>query len=168
MANQEREERLTELAEAVCAAHRVDLVEVRWTRARQGWTIQVVIDRARTDGKDGSDITLDDCTGVSRDLSTALDVHEDLVPGQYNLEVSSPGLERPLVKLSDFERFVGREVKVRTYAPVAQGEGDKGKKVFQGVLAGVAEGAFVELEEAGVRVRVRHADIARAHLVHRF
>jgi len=91
MSQQDRQRLLEELAEPVCASYGVELVEIRQTQARSGWTLQVVIDRPRSDGKPGSDITLEDCTGVSRDLSTALDVHEDLLPGAYHLEVSSPG-----------------------------------------------------------------------------
>ena len=173
MSQQDRQRLLEELAEPVCAAYGVELVEVRQVQARGGWTLQVVIDRARSDGKPGSDVTLEDCTGVSRDLSTALDVHEDLVPGQYNLEVSSPGIERPLVKIADFTRFAGREIAIKTFGPIepsasTDGKGQKPKRSFQGMLIGVAEGAVVELDENGVVVRIPHGEIARANLVHRF
>ncbi|MCB9619555.1 MAG: ribosome maturation factor RimP [Sandaracinus sp.] len=168
MSNQDRQRLLEELAEPVCASYGVELVEVRQTQARGGWTIMVVIDRPRSDGKPGSDVTLEDCTGVSRDLSTALDVHEDLLPGAYHLEVSSPGIERPLVKLADFTRFAGREIAVKTFGPLEPSPGAKPKRSFQGTLVGVAEGALVEVDENGVVVRIPHGEIARANLVHRF
>jgi ribosome maturation factor RimP len=176
MSQQDRQRLLEELAEPVCASYGVELVEIRQTQGRGGWTLQVVIDRPRSDGKPGSDVTLEDCTGVSRDLSTALDVHEDLLPGAYHLEVSSPGIERPLVKLADFERFAGREIALKTFGPIAPtpvGPTDaspsaKPKRSFQGTLKGVVEGALVELDENGVVVRIPHGEIARANLVHRF
>lgn len=168
MSTQDRQHLLESLAEPVCASYGVELVEVRQTQTRGGWTLMVVIDRPRSDGKPGSDVTLEDCTGVSRDLSTALDVHDDLLPGSYHLEVSSPGLERPLVKLADFTRFTGREVAIKTFGPQEPGPGAKPKRTFQGTLVGVTEDATVELEESGVVVRIPHGEIARAHLVHRF
>ena len=178
MSQQDRQRLLEELAEPVCASYGVELVEIRQTQARSGWTLQIVIDRPRSDGKPGSDITLEDCTGVSRDLSTALDVHEDLLPGAYHLEVSSPGIERPLVKLADFTRFAGREIAIKTFGPIepapasavpgASAKPTKPKRSFQGTLIGVAEGAVIELDENGVVVRIPHGEIARANLVHRF
>jgi ribosome maturation factor RimP len=107
-------------------------------------------------------VSLEDCTAVSRDASTALDVHDDILPsGAYRLEVGSPGLERPLVKLADFERFAGREIKVRTRTAI-----DKQRR-FRGTLRGVA-GQSVELEESGKVIRIPHEDIAQANLVYRF
>ena len=135
---------------------------------KDGAVVRITIDRARVDGKDGSDITLTDCTDVSRDVSAALDVHEDVLPGAYHLEVSSPGLERPLVKPADFERFAGREVSVRTLVPL---EGTKQRK-FQGDLKGFArseDGAeFVELNVNGSELRIPFDSITQAHLVYRF
>ena len=106
--------------------------------------------------------SLEDCTAVSRDASTALDVHEDLLPaGGYRLEVSSPGLERPLVKLTDFERFAGHEVKVKTRTPI-----DKQRR-FRGRLRGVVDQS-IELEDGDKVVHIPHGDIAQANLVYRF
>jgi ribosome maturation factor RimP len=110
----------------------------------------------------GSGVSLEDCTGVSRDVSTTLDVHEDLIPsGEYRLEVSSPGLERPLVKLADFERFSGREVNVRTQTPIEQ------QRRFRGTLLRVV-GQSIELDQDGKVLLIPHGDIARANLVYRF
>ncbi|MBW2404104.1 MAG: ribosome maturation factor RimP [Deltaproteobacteria bacterium] len=110
---------LEPLIDPICRAHGVELVVVRCLREPAGVVIRVIIDRDSPGAEVGSGISLEDCTGVSRDVSTSLDVHDDLFPsGGYRLEVSSPGLARPLVKLSDFERFSGREVEVRTRAPI--------------------------------------------------
>lgn len=146
----------------VCRAHGVELVQLRVTAGRGGQgLVQVIIDRERPDGGDGSGVTLEDCTSVSRDLSTALDVHEELIPGSYRLEVSSPGLERPLVRLADFERFKGREAEIRVKTP------REGRRKFQGKLLGVA-GEEIEIEQDGSPVRIPHEQIDRANLVHRF
>jgi ribosome maturation factor RimP len=91
-----------------------------------------------------------------------LDVHEDLLPsGGYRLEVSSPGLERPLVRLADFERFSGREVKVRTHTPIER------QRRFRGKLLRVVDKS-IELDQDGKVLLIPHADIAQANLVYRF
>jgi ribosome maturation factor RimP len=124
--------------------------------------LQIMIDREQgTRGLDGSGVTLEDCTNVSRDLSTVLDMHEDLVPGHYNLEVSSPGLDRPLTKLSHFERFVGREAKVEIKAPI------EGRRRFDGPILGV-EGDIVTIEQDKKPVAIPFGDVVKAHLVYRF
>lgn len=162
--NSNLEQEVGRLADPICAAHGVDLVEVRALPGKGATTLRITIDRARpaSDPTPGSGVTLEDCTAVSRDLSTALDVHEDLVGNlDYRLEVSSPGLERPLVKLKDFEKFAGAEVKVKTYGPV------ESRKAFTGRLIGV-EGDAVQVETDGKTFRIPHDAIARAHLVHKF
>jgi len=124
--------------------------------------IRVIIDRDVPGVEAGSGVSLEDCTGVSRDVSTTLDVHDDLLPsGAYRLEVSSPGLERPLVKLTDFERFSGREVNVRTQTPIER------QRRFRGKLLRVVDHS-IELEQDGKVLLIPHADIAQANLVYRF
>jgi len=124
--------------------------------------IRVIIDRDVPGAEIGSGVSLEDCTGVSRDVSTSLDVHDDLLPfGAYRLEVSSPGLERPLVKLTDFERFSGREVNVRTRIPIER------QRRFRGKLLRVVEQS-IELDQDGKVLLIPHVDIAEANLVYRF
>lgn len=151
---------LEQLVFPVCEAHGVELVQVRVLKAR-GTVVRVMIDRARPNGEPGSDVTVEDCKLVSRDLSTAFDVHEELLPGAYHLEVSSPGLDRPLVKPADFERFAGEEIKIRTRVPVG------GRRGFTGELQGISDGV-VRLLQDGASVEIPHADIDRANLVYRF
>jgi ribosome maturation factor RimP len=157
------------IAEPVCRAHGVELVDVQWATDRGGAVLRVLIDRERPDvapGEPGSGVSVEDCQHVSRDLSVALDVHDRIVPsGRYRLEVSSPGLDRPLVKRRDFERFAGREVRVQTRAPIA-GAGER-KKV-QGVLKGLVEGELVQIEEGAQRWEIRFDDILKANVVYRF
>jgi len=111
--------------------------------------------RVYIDHPDG--ITVDNCADVSRQVSAVLDV-EDPVPGAYVLEVSSPGLDRPLVKQADFERFAGSLVKVRTREPVL------GRKNFTGLLSEVA-GDNVVVEVDGEPYEISLANIERARLV---
>ena len=156
------------VADPVCAAHGVSLVDVVWTMDRGGPVLRVLIDRDRpdlADGEPGSGVSVEDCQGVSRDLSTALDVHDRIVPsGRYRLEVSSPGLDRPLVKERDFARFVGREVKVQTRAPLP---GTADRKKVQGVLRGLEDGQ-VRVEDGPQTWAVPFEDIVKAHIVYRF
>ncbi|MGB5810399.1 MAG: ribosome maturation factor RimP [Polyangiales bacterium] len=155
-------ETLVALIDPICHAHSVDLVDVRYLREPAGAVIRVIIDRAPQGDLDGSGVSLDDCTHVSRDVSTTLDVHDDQLPnGAYRLEVSSPGLERPLVRLADFERFAGRDIKLKTRAAIER------QKRFQGKLVGVRDGV-IELDQAGTVLNIPHDEIAQATLVYRF
>jgi ribosome maturation factor RimP len=153
---------LERLIDPICRAHGVELVEVRCLREPAGMLLRVIIDRDVPSLEAGSGVSLEDCTGVSRDVSTTLDVHDELLPSEgYRLEVSSPGLERPLVKLADFERFSGREVKVRTQTPIER------QRRFRGKLLRVVDQS-IELDQDGKVLLIPHAEIAQANLVYRF
>ncbi len=105
-------------------------------------TVQVMAERP------GGSISVDDCETISRQLSPILDVH-DLVPGAYRLEVSSPGIDRPLVRASDFENWSGHEAKLELAEPI------DGRKRFRGRLQGFEDGEVlieVELPEIGATV----------------
>ncbi len=149
------------LAEPICRAHGVELVEVRLVRGRGGTTARVLIDRERSDGLPGSGVSLDDCAAVTRDLSSALDLHEAETPASYDLEVGSPGLERPLVRPRDYQRFEGREVKLRLQERL------DGRRRFHGRLLGL-EGSDIVLETSEGTLRIPLEQVERAHLVHRF
>ncbi len=112
--------------------------------------------RVYIDKPDG--VTMEDCTAVSHQVSGLLDV-EDPVPGQYTLEVSSPGLDRPLFQAQDFERFAGQVVKLRTRFPVA------GKRNFRGLLQGLQEQQVVIQEQDGKQVSLPLEQIEQARLV---
>ena len=161
-ATQQLVEALQQLIDPICRAHGVELVDVRYLREPKGAVIRVIIDRDVPELEVGSGVSLEDCTSVSRDVSTSLDVHEDLLPaGAFRLEVSSPGLERPLVRLSDFERFSGREVKLKTLTPIER------QRRFRGKLLRVVDES-IELDQDGKVLLIPHADIAQANLVYRF
>jgi len=106
---------------------------------------------------DGSGMTVEGCAEISRAVSAILDV-DDPISGAYTLEVSSPGLDRPLVKLKDFERFAGYEVKVEMARP------QNGQRRFRGQLLGVAEND-VRLLVGDEEKRLPFADIMRSKLV---
>ena len=111
--------------------------------------------------KQGSDaaVTLDDCAHVSRELESFLDQHPALSE-RYVLEVSSPGLERPLVRRRDFERFAGKEVAIKTASAVE----DLGKRI-EGVLRGIDERDVVAVDVDGRTIEVERDNIKKAHLV---
>lgn len=111
--------------------------------------------RVYIDSEDG--ITLDDCSRVSHQLSGVLDV-EDVVRGQYDLEVSSPGLDRPLFTEEHFRRFEGHQIKLRSSSPI------DGQRKFRGLLCGVEDGA-VQVEVDGKRIAMPLASIDKANLV---
>jgi ribosome maturation factor RimP len=150
-----------------------ELVELQWGREEGGWVLRVYIDRPwrpdagpRLPGQseagphalfEAPTIGFEDCERVSRDLSAALDVADRIQHG-YRLEVSSPGLERPLRREKDFLRFAGRKVKIRT------GDIIGGRRNFSGTLLGAA-GGVVEVQCDDRSYEVPIDDIARANLV---
>jgi len=104
----------------------LQLVDIDYKWEQRGWVLRVLIDR-----KNG--ITVDDCARVSREFGQMLDV-ENIIPTSYQLEVSSPGLDRPLKKEEDFIKYSGRRVRIKTRDQVS------GRRNFKGALLGCAEG----------------------------
>lgn len=105
---------------------------------------------------EGRLVTLDDCEAVSREVSATLDV-ADPIPGHYTLEVSSPGIERPLFRPAHFRRFLGEVVRVHTLLPL------EGRRNFKGAIREVDDEA-VTIEQDGVLVRVAHDNVQKARL----
>lgn len=105
----------------------------------------------------GGEMTVDHCADISRAVSAVLDV-EDPIPGTYSLEVSSPGLDRPLVRLGDFDRFAGFDAKIEMKSLI------DGRRKFKGRVEGT-EGSDVLIEMDGEQIRLEHAAIAKAKLV---
>ncbi|HYG85286.1 MAG TPA: ribosome maturation factor RimP [Azospirillum sp.] len=115
-------------------------------------TLQIMAERT-----DGAPMTVEDCADISRSVSALLDV-EDPIAGAYTLEVSSPGLDRPLTRLKDFERFAGFTAKLETRLAI------DGRKRFKGMLKGV-EGEDIILDAEGGPARVTFDNVLRAKLV---
>lgn len=141
-----------------------ELVELERAGSRSRPVLRVRADRP--DSEPGHGISLDDCARISRALEAYLD-EASTVPSNYVLEVSSPGVERPLVRRQDFERFAGHEIAVRGYAPLAGRD-----RRLEGELLGLADGPdgdVVRLRLAdGEEIEVAREAIARAHLVFRW
>lgn len=155
---------LERIAEKVLERLGFELVELERVGHRARPILRVRIDRPGS--RPGSGVTLDDCTAVSRALDEVLEARADLLPS-YILEVSSPGVERPLRKRSDFERYLGADISVRGFQPLA----GRSKHVEGRLLA-------VEHVEEVERLRLRMGDgseieipltaIAKANLVYRW
>ncbi|WP_437323812.1 ribosome maturation factor RimP [Sorangium sp. So ce381] len=151
--------RVRDAVAPVLASHGVTLVDLEWTteRERAGWTLRLTIERE--DAVDaGGGVTLEDCADVSRDVSSVLDV-EDLIPNHYNLEVSSPGLDRRLRTAAEFARFLGRTAKVKLSRPAPDGQ-----RLLRGELLEAPEGQVAVLVD-GKRIAVPFADVVEARLV---
>lgn len=141
--------RVWALVAPVCAQAGYDLVDVRFVMEPGGWVLRIFIDLAQdTPGPPLEDVDLDDCERVSRELSALLDVEDPIVQA-YALEVSSPGIDRPLVTPDHFRRFVGAEIKATLHHGVPNPGGGE-RKNFRGLLDGV-EG---EGDDARARVVV--------------
>ena len=136
--------------EPLLAGMAMELVEIQYRREGYGWVLRFFID------KEGG-VTIDDCAKVSREISAYLEV-EDLLDHAYTLEVSSPGLERPLKKREDFTRFAGRLARIKLLEPM-----DDGQRLLIGTLLGL-EGDAVTLVVDGREVVVEMNNIARARL----
>jgi ribosome maturation factor RimP len=128
------------LAQPVLEDEGLELVEVQYRRESAGWVLRLFIDRVSgasggTSDKDAAEsgVTIDDCVAVSREIGNLLEVNE-VIPRAYNLEVSSPGLDRPLRKPSDFKRFTDHRVIIRLKSPL------EGRRKFKGRLLGLDEG----------------------------
>jgi ribosome maturation factor RimP len=138
-------------------ARRLELMGFELVRiavlGRERPTVQIMADRA-----DGTQITVDDCQAISHDVSAAIDV-DDPIPGAWTLEVSSAGIDRPLTRVKDWNRFAGHLARVETFFP------QNGRKRFSGVVLGADEtAAHIRLDD-GLEATIRHADIRRAKLV---
>ena len=150
-------ERAQALLAPLIAGEGLELLEVDFVREREGWVLRLFID------KPGDKVSLDECTLVSRAVSPVLDV-EDFIPHEYHLEVSSPGVNRPLKKPEHYQRVVGQKIKVKTFGPL----GEPPRKNFSGTLTGVApESITLQVEGAG-SFQIPFKDIAKANLEFEF
>ena len=160
------QQRLISIVEPVCQAAGYELVELRFALEQGGWTLRVAIDRPLDDHTDPDEIPSDrvdllDCENLSRELSAVLDV-EDPIPQAFNLEVSSPGIDRPLRTAAHFAHFAGSEAKIQLAAPLHLPAGER--RNFKGILQGV-ENNEVVIECDGATFRLPIDDIEHAKLV---
>lgn len=143
-------DQIRETASEIASYSGMELVHLEMHRESNGLVLRLYID------KDGG-VTLEDCARVSRQLSAKLDV-DDPVAERYTLEVSSPGLDRPLHSAQDFQRFAGRNVRLSTMTPLA------GRRNFTGRLLGI-EGESIRLAlEDGQEIEIPREQIGKARL----
>jgi ribosome maturation factor RimP len=150
-------EQVRTLAGRVAGTYGLDIFDVQFRREASGMVVRVRIDRPGPAATAEESVSVEDCVRVSRDLSAILDV-EDVVPTAYTLEVSSPGLDRPLRHADDYRRFSGRRAKL------VMREAVDGQKFFKGRLGGVDEDAVLIDADDGRRHRVPVGVITRANL----
>jgi ribosome maturation factor RimP len=151
-------ERVLAAVEPILAAHRVDGVELTFKTDRGGWVLELTIEKPN-ERLPGAGITVDLCSEISRDLSSALDV-ADCIPHRYRLEVGSPGVERALYALCDYERFAGQPVKVKLKQP------RNSEYTVTGALQGVSPEQRIQIQtERGELVELHLDEIDNGHLV---
>jgi len=131
----------------------LELVDVEYKKTGREWTLRILIDKA-------SGVTLDDCQKISRKVEDLIDV-ENLLPTRYVLEVSSPGLDRPLKNEREFLRFVNKRITVKTFSPI------ENRKSFEGRIAG-CENQTLYLDDEGVVREIPLKGIAQARLIIEF
>lgn len=142
-------ESIEELVTPIVTENRLELVDVEYKKEGKNWFLRIFID------KEGG-ITVEDCTQVSRQIEDLIEV-EEVVPSSYILEVSSPGLDRPLKKEEDFLRYKGKQAHVTTYTPIHQ------QKNFKGTIRDFQEDILI-LEIDHQPVEIPMSQIAKARL----
>ena len=149
-----RTEAINAIIERVTAREGLELVHWDLVGPKNNSVLRIFIDKP-------GGVTHNDCEAVSKQVGTLLDV-EDLIPTQYLLEVSSPGVDRPLYKPADYERFAGNKVKVRTQTPV------NGQRNFKGKLLGI-EANLVKLQvEGGNEIEIAFDNITKGNIEYEF
>jgi len=166
-------ERVREIAERVAASRGLEVVEVEFLGGGKARMLRVFLDKPAAGTDPLSGVTHEDCANFSREFGTILDV-EDVMPGSYTLEVSSPGLDRKLIKAADFTRFTGSRMKLSTRQPV----GANNNRHFEGRLESFKDGRLVlDLSvashksrkkmgtAAGEKIEIEFANVEKANLV---
>lgn len=162
--------RLISIVEPVCNAAGYDLVDLRFLLEQGGWVLRVAVDLPLDQHGDPSQVPedrvdLEDCENLSRELSAVLDV-DDPIPQAYSLEVSSPGIERPLRVPAHFTHFTGSEAKIQLAVPLHTDSGER--RNFRGVLRGVVSEGGIEkvvIDVDGQTFHLPIEDIDHAKLV---
>jgi ribosome maturation factor RimP len=164
-------ERVREIADRVAASSGLEIVDVEFLGGGKARMLRVFLDKSAAGTDPLAGVTHEDCARFSREFGTILDV-EDVMPGSYTLEVSSPGLDRKLVKAADFTRFTGSRVKLTTRQPV------NNNRHFEGRLEKFDDGRLMlDLsvashksrkkmgEAAGQKIEIEFANVEKANLV---
>jgi len=166
-------DRVREVAERVAASSGLEVVEIEFLGGGKARMLRVFLDKASAGTDPLAGVTHEDCANFSREFGTILDV-EDVMPGSYTLEVSSPGLDRKLIKAADFKRFTGSRLKLSTRQPV----GVNNNRHFEGRLESFEDGRLtLDLSvashksrkkmgaAAGEKIEIEFANVEKANLV---
>jgi len=164
-------DRVREIADRVAASNNLEVLEVEFLGGGKARMLRVFLDKPLAGSDPMAGVTHEDCANFSREFGTILDV-EDAVPGSYTLEVSSPGLDRKLVKAADFTRFTGSRMKLMTRQPV------NNSRHFEGRLESFQDGLLtLDLSvasrksrkkmgaQAGQKIVIEFANVEKANLV---
>jgi len=146
-------ESIIELTEPVIISEGMELIDIEHRQEQRGWVLRFYID------KEGG-VTLHNCSQISEQLGSLLEV-KDIIPHRYVLEVSSPGLNRPLKKEEDFIAYTGETIKITTLQPVEQ------RRNFSGILQGYKDGKVI-LSAENQEILIPFALIAKANIQYRF
>jgi ribosome maturation factor RimP len=149
-------EDLKALIEPIVEDASFELVDVLLARGRQPWLLRVTIDTPSGDGR----VSVECCAEVSREIETHLDA-TDAIPVPYRLEVSSPGLDRPLAREKDFAAACGAEVRIETREPL------DGRRRFRGLLLDFQDG-IAKVSVDGREVEIPFAEVAKANRIYQF
>lgn len=133
----------------------LDIYKIEYRKEGPDWKLRVFLDKPAESGEEY--VSIEECEDVTHYLSDRLD-QADLIDRKYMLEVSSPGLDRELIRASDFERFAGRMVEVRLYEPM------DGRKHFEAILVGRADDGIITLNDEGSNLEIPEQRIARINL----
>ncbi len=147
--------RVWEIVEPIALEAGLELVDIEHRREGRGTVLRLLMDKP-------GGVSLDELARISRQISDVLDTHAEAVPGAYTLEVSSPGINRPLTRPPHFAAFVGKRVYVRTRQPIA------GRQSFRGVLTSADEHGVVVTSDDMQPHPITFDDIARAQYQHEF
>ena len=167
-------ERVREIADRVAASSGLEVIEIEFLGGGKARMLRVFLDKASAGTDPLAGVTHEDCANFSREFGTILDV-EDVMPGSYTLEVSSPGMDRRLVKAADFTRFIGSRMKLTTRQPVDN------NRQFEGRLESFNDGRLMlDLsvashksrkkmgDAAGQKIEIEFANVEKANLVPEF
>ena len=164
-------DRVREIAERVASSSGLEIVEIEFLGGGKARMLRVFLDKASAGTDPLAGVTHEDCANFSREFGTILDV-EDVMPDSYTLEVSSPGLDRKLIKAADFTRFTGSRLKLTTRQPVND------NRHFEGRLESFTDGRLtLDLSvashksrkkmgaAAGEKIEIEFANVEKANLV---
>ncbi|PIQ99539.1 MAG: ribosome maturation factor RimP [Nitrospinae bacterium CG11_big_fil_rev_8_21_14_0_20_45_15] len=144
-------QKVTQIVDPIILEEGLELVDVEYFKAGKNWLLRLYIDKP-------GGVLLEDCQNISRQLSDLIDINE-IITVPFTLEVSSPGLDRPLKKEEDFRRFIGKKARVQTFSPI------DGQKKFVGVISDVSNSVLkLQIDDASKEISLDKISKARLEI----